>query len=162
MLLSPAITFAQDTTVLVQQARRFANASFRNDQPTIIKMTYPPLVEMAGGDLMMQKSINDKLEQLHKQGITKVDGSIGPAGSFHNAGEEIHSLLPEDITLRVKGGVYKSRSYLLAISKNGGKNWWFMDVGNMPQNILYRLVPALSPEIKIPAATPPVFVADQP
>jgi hypothetical protein len=158
--LLPFATFAQDTTFLKKQAKRFAEATFKNDHETIIALTYPALIEMTGGPEMMQKLIGDKIEGLRNRGITKFDGTVGSPGKFYKAGTEIHCLLPESIILKMKKGHYTGSSYLLAITPNKGKSWWFMDVGNMPADVLHKLLPNYNNNLVIPVAGKPVYFVD--
>jgi hypothetical protein len=161
ILLTFALTLpAQDTTVLKQQARRFAEASFKNDHQTVIELTYPALIELSGGPVMLQKLITDKIEALRKRGVKKFSGEVGSPGKFFKAGTQIHCLIPESIVLKVTGGHYTSRSYLLAVSNDKGKSWTFLDVGNMPADILHRLLPDYNNNLVIPSPSQPVYFAD--
>ena len=151
---------AQDTVFLKKQARRFATATFNGDHQTIIALTYPELVKLSGGPEQMQKLITEKIESLNKQGVMKFDGSIGSPGAFYKAGTEIHCLLPETLVLKTFNGRYIGRSYLLAVTKDKGKNWTFLDVGNMPADVLHHLLPTYNDELVIPASGKPMFFAD--
>lgn len=153
-------TFAQDTVFLKKQAKRFAVATFNGDHQTIIALTYPGLVKLSGGPEQMQKLITEKIESLKKQGVMKFDGSIGSPGSFYKAGDQIHCLLPETLVLKTFNGRYIGRSYLLAVSNDKGKSWTFLDVGNMPADVLHRLLPNYNEDLVIPASGKPMFFAD--
>ena len=152
--------WAQDTVFLKKQARRFAIATFNGDHQTIIALTYPELVKLSGGPEQMQKLITEKIESLKKQGVMKFDGSIGSPSPFYKAGDQIHCLLPETLVLKTFNGRYVGRSYLLAVTKDKGKNWTFLDVGNMPADVLHRLLPTYNDELIIPASGKPMFFAD--
>jgi hypothetical protein len=160
VLLIPFATFAQDTLVVKKQAKRFAVATFNGDFRTVIDLTYPKLVELSGGRDTMQKLITERIETLKKQGIMTFDGSVGSPGPFYKAGSQIHCLLPETIILRMFNGRYVGRSYLLAVSDNNGKSWTFLDVGNMPADVLHKLLPNYNNDLIIPASGKPMFFAD--
>lgn len=160
LLIIPFLSHGQDTTYLKQQAKRFANATFKNDYKTVIELTHPALIELTGGPEMMQKLISDKVEALRKRGVLKFDGSVGSPGKFYKAGEEIHCLLPESIVLKVANGHYTGRSYLLAITQDKGKTWRFLDVGNMPADVLQKLLPNFNSNLVIPPSGKPMYFAD--
>ena len=109
---------------------------------------------------MMQKLIGDKIESLRKRGILKFDGSVGSPGKFYKAGNEIHVLIPETIVLKIKTGHFTGRSYLLGITNDTGKTWTFLDVGNMPADVLHRLLPNYNSNLVIPPAEIPVYYED--
>lgn len=160
LLLLPAHLFAQDTTAFKKQAARFVEATFNNDHETVIELTYPALVELSGGRLLMQKLITDKIEALHKRGIKKFEGSVGSPGKFYHAGDQIHCLIPESVVFRMATGHYTGRSYILGISNDKGKTWSFLDVGSMPPNILYTLLPNFNKNLEIPASGQPMYFPD--
>jgi hypothetical protein len=153
-------TCAQDTVFLKKQAKRLAAATFNGDHQTVIALTYPELIKLSGGKEQMQKLITEKIESLKKQGVMKFDGSIGSPGPFYKAGDQIHCLLPETLVLKTFSGRYVGRSYLLAVTNDKGKSWTFLDVGNMPADVLHRLLPNYNESLVIPASGKPMFFAD--
>ncbi|GGH02460.1 hypothetical protein [Mucilaginibacter phyllosphaerae] len=160
LLTLPCITCAQDTALVKKQAQRFASASFNGDFKTVTDLTYPKLVALSGGRDEMQKLISERIEGLKKQGIIQFSGSVGSPGKFYKAGTQIHCLLPETIILKMFNGHYVSRSYLLAISNDMGKSWAFMDVGKMPPEVLYKLLPDYNDNLVIPTPGKPMFFTD--
>jgi hypothetical protein len=163
LLLFAALPFtasAQDTLFIKQQAARFAKASFYSDHETVINLTYPGLVTYSGGRDTMQKLITERIESLQKQGVISFDGYVDSPGPFYKAGNQLHCLIPETIILKMFNGRYVSRSYLLAISADAGKSWTFMDVGNMPNSVLHKLLPNYNDELVIPAPGKPMFFAN--
>jgi hypothetical protein len=90
----------------------------------------------------------------------KFDGSVDAPGKFYKAGTHIHCLVPETVILRMFNGRYVSRTYLLAISTDQGKSWTFMDVGKMPSDVLYKLLPDYNDDLVIPSSGKPMFFTD--
>jgi hypothetical protein len=161
LFLLPSLALhAQDTTVIKRQATLMAQATFKGDHKTIIAYTYPKLVELSGGPEQMQKLITERVDALKKQGILSFEGTIGSPGKFYEAGTETHCLLPEEIIIKTSYGRFLSRSYMLGVSNDKGKNWTFLDVGNMPPDVLHRLLPNLSAEIIIPPPAKPEFLGN--
>jgi hypothetical protein len=50
---------------------------------------------------------------------------------------------------------------LIAISSDGGKNWYFIDTSVYNVNDLKKAMPDLSPDLVIPPAKPPKFTPAQ-
>ncbi|HEK19815.1 MULTISPECIES: hypothetical protein [unclassified Mucilaginibacter] len=152
---------AQDNLLVKKLAGRFAKATFTADTKTVLSMSYPGLIKLSGGAEAMAKLINDRIEALRARGVIAFDGWVNAPGPFYKAGTQLLCLLPETVKMKVLNGVYISNSYLLAISNDKGKTWTFMDVGNMPKNVLLRLLPDFNAALEIPAPTPPTFFPDQ-
>lgn len=159
-IILPLAAAAQDTTVVKRQAALFAHATFQVDVEHIIAGTYPGLIELSGGKEQMAQLITERMDELKKKGITGFEGRVGKPGKIYKAGAELHCLLPEEVIFRTSAGRYLSRSYLLGISNNNGESWTFMDVGNMPADILHRLLPNFNEELKIPPPAKTEFLAD--
>nr|WP_294944732.1 hypothetical protein [uncultured Mucilaginibacter sp.] len=160
LLCIPFNLHAQDTVVVKRQAALFAHATFKADVERIIAGTYPKLTELSGGKEQMAQLITGRMEELKKQGIISFEGTVGTPGKFYKAGAELHCLLPEDIIIRTATGRYLSRSYLLGVSSDNGESWTFLDVGNMPADVLHALLPNFNEELKIPAPVKPEFLAN--
>ncbi|WP_454801915.1 hypothetical protein [Mucilaginibacter phyllosphaerae] len=160
LLIAPSATVAQNAALVKKQAQRYATASFNGDYKTVIDLTYHKLVTLSGGREEMQKLITERIESLQKQGIIKFDGSVDAPGKFYKAGTHIHCLVPETVILKMFNGHYISRTYLLAISTDQGKSWSFMDVGNMPKDVLYKLLPDYNEDLIIPSSGKPMFFTD--
>jgi hypothetical protein len=160
LLVLPFSLHAQDTATVKRQAALFAHATFKGDVAVIIAGTYPRLIELSGGKEQMRQLITERMEELKKQGITSFEGAVGTPGKMYKAGTQLHCLIPEQIILKTAAGRYLARSYLLAVSEDKGESWTFLDVGNMPVDILRRLLPNFNDELKIPAPVKPEFLAN--
>ncbi|MBD1367080.1 hypothetical protein IDJ77_24935 [Mucilaginibacter sp. ZT4R22] len=156
----PLSLHAQDTATVKRQAGLFAHATFKGDVAVIIAGTYPKLIELSGGKEQMQQLITERMEELKKQGITSFEGTVGTPGKIYKSGTQLHCLIPEQIILKTAAGRYLARSYLLGVSDDNGESWTFLDVGNMPADVLRRLLPNFNEELKIPAPVKPEFLAN--
>ncbi|OOQ59345.1 hypothetical protein [Mucilaginibacter pedocola] len=160
LILLPFFLKAQDTTVVKRQAGLFAHATFQGDVEHIIAGTYPALIELSGGKAQLAQLITERMDALKKQGITSFEGTVGKPGKIYKNAGQWYCLLPEEIILRTSIGRYRSKSYLLGVSETKGESWTFLDVGNMPRDVLHRLVPNLNPELVIPPPVRTEFLPD--
>jgi hypothetical protein len=69
ILILPLAVRAQDTTIVKQQANALAKATLNNDYPTLIDLTYPKLVELAGGKDVMLKAIDEDMKILKEKKV---------------------------------------------------------------------------------------------
>lgn len=155
MVIIPAFSFAQDTTVVKKQAEAVANAELKGNYAIAASHTYPKLVLAVGGKDKMTATIKQATEMLNAQGITIQSISIGSPGKFYKAGTEIHCLVPERIVLTTGNGRLVNNSYLLAISKDGGKFWYFLDINRGTYNLIPKLFPNFNKNLVIPEPTQP-------
>ena len=156
-LMLPLSLLAQDTTVVKEQAEVLANAVVKGDCKTLIDHMYPRLVQMMGGKEKMLTQANASMTQLKTQGFVFDAASIGSPGKFYKAGAEIHCLVPETISIKMPNGHLVAQSNLLAISKDGGKNWTFIDLNKNTIDAIPKIFPYFNNELKIPAPSQPVM-----
>lgn len=161
VLFCSVTTYAQDTVLVKRLADKFAKATFNSDFKTILSLSYPPLVKLSGGRDTMEKIMHERTAELKGRGVMQFDGWVNAPGPFYKAGDKVHVLFPETVVMKMINGRYISHSYLLGISEDKGKTWTFMDVGNMPANVLQHLLPDLSREMQIPPPTKPTFFPSQ-
>ncbi|MBL4677504.1 MAG: hypothetical protein JKY70_15070 [Mucilaginibacter sp.] len=152
--------YAQDTTMVKRLVNKFAKATFNGDAKTVLDFSYPGLIKLSGGREAMEKMITERIAELKGRGVMKFEGWVNTPGPFYNAGDQLHVLFPETVVMKMINGRYISHSHLLGISEDKGKSWTFMDVGNMPENVLKRLLPNFNPDLHIPAPTQPTFFSD--
>jgi len=157
LLILPLSLFAQDTTVVKQQANVLVQAIAKGDYKTLVDLTYPKLAEMAGGKDKMLALVDTNMAQLKSKGITFESAAVGSPGKFYKAGTEIHCLIPEILRLKLPSGHVTAHSYLLAISGDGGKNWSFVDLNKDTVSSIPQIFPNFNPDLKIPDPIPPVM-----
>jgi hypothetical protein len=160
ILLFPGYVFAQDTTALKRQANLLAKAFIASDYNTIINHTYPNVLVQSGGREKMMNTIKKGVDQMKAQGVIFESVKIGSPGKIYKSGEELQCLIPEILTLKLNNGHLINHSYLLAITKDKGKKWYFLDLnkGTLPH--LHAVVPNLNKEMVIPEVTQPTFLSN--
>jgi hypothetical protein len=92
------------------------------------------------------------------QGFAFEKISIGSPGKFYKAGTEIHCLIPETLVMKTSKGRMAAKSNLLAISKDGGKNWSFLDLNQSTINSVKTLFPNFNNNLIIPKPAQPVML----
>ena len=156
LLLLPATLFAQGNLALTTQANTVAMAVVKGDYSTVIDYMYPKVVMMGGGKAKMLQLMTTGMGQMKAQGMSFLNASVGTPGKFYKAGTEIHCLVPEIVNMKTPGGTFAMHSNLLAISKDKGKNWTFIDLNKNTIAQLPKLLPHFNKDLKIPAPTMPM------
>jgi hypothetical protein len=160
VLLFTSLTFGQGNPDVREQADLLAKALLKDDYVTVLRFTYPKIVEMVGGSERMINLIKQGKDQMAQQGVGFDTVEIGEPSKIVTAGEEIHCLISQTIFLKVPKGRMKTESYLLAVSKDQGNHWFFIDAVNLTLDNVKSIVPNYNSDLKIPEKKQPQFIPD--
>lgn len=160
-LLISCLAFGQvDRQKIKEQAEITARSLLDGDYETFLKYTYPKVIEMVGGPDKLIALLRQGKIEMGQQGISFESVTIGEPSETVKAGDEIHCLVPQTIFLKVPNGKIKSESYLLAVSKDNGNNWFFIDTANLSNDNVKSVLPNYNSKLKIPRKKEPVLVGD--
>lgn len=154
-------SFNVDSTAkknLETQVNQMTQAFISSDYETLVKFTYPAIVKKAGGIENSVAQIQKDVEDLKAQGVTFDSVSVGEPSIFVRAGEEIHTVIPQTQFLNVPRGTIKAESYLLAITQDQGKTWYFLDTAEIDSNNVRKILPNYNFDLKIPPSKEPVLI----
>ena len=155
------LTFAQvDSDVIKKQAELTAKALLNDDYETLIKFTYPKVIELVGGRDKMISLIKKGKIEMGQQGISFDKVIIGKPSKTVIAGDEIHSLVPQTVYMKVPKGKLKSETQLLAVSRDNGSNWFFIDAVSLNKDNIKRVLPNYNFDLVLPTKSEPIFVSD--
>jgi len=157
LLIVPAVSLAQDTTVLKKQVLAVRDAELKGHYEVITAHTYPKLILAVGGNDKMTAVIKQSMEMLKAQGYTITSIDFGSPGKFYKAGTEIHCLIPERIVMTSSNGRLVNNGNQLAVSKDGGKFWYFLDINRSTYAVIPKLFPNFNKNLVIPEPTQPGF-----
>ncbi|MFN8256941.1 MAG: hypothetical protein U0W24_14695 [Bacteroidales bacterium] len=135
-----------------KQADLFCNAIIESNYNSMLNYTHPNVIKLVGGENQYINIL--KLSKIEMQNLGNNYESIktSKVSKIIKAGNELHCLVPETITMNLENGKNKnvSNSYLLAISDDKGKNWKFIETALLNKNNLKVLVPNYNPKLLIP------------
>jgi len=159
LLAFSLFTDAQNTQKAIKEkATEVANATVSSEWETVVKYTYPKIIQMMGGKEQM---ISIMVNAMQEQQVKIISAEIGEPGEIYTSGEDnLFCLVPETITIEIPNGKIKSESYLLAVSENKGSRWYFIDTAQLNMDNVQEMLPDYNMELVIPTKKPPVFVND--
>lgn len=161
LTLLTTLAFGQvDSKRIKEQAEITARALLQEDFESLIKHTYPEIVKMLGGEEKMISLIRKGKIEMGQQGISFEKVTIGNPSRTVNAGDEIHCLIPQTILMKVPKGKVKSETYLLAVSKDNGNHWYFIDTANLTMDNIKNVLPNYNTQLQLPIKRQPKFTAD--
>ena len=155
------LTFAQvGSDVIKKQVELTAKALLNDDYETLIKFTYPKVIELVGGRDKMISLIKKGKIEMGQQGISFDKVIIGKPSKTVIAGDEIHCLVPQTVYMKVPKGKLKSETQLLAVSRDNGSNWFFIDAVSLNKDNIKRVLPNYNFDLVLPTKSEPIFVSD--
>ena len=96
-------------------------------------LNHPKLVEMMGTVDDFAKIMEEQMKQIEAE--VKIDSiDFGVPFNFMKCDNSINCLLPQTLFMRISDTLaIRSTVYLLGVSENGGKKWYFVDATNGEQ-----------------------------
>jgi len=94
---------------------------------------------------------------MESEGIIILNVTIGEPSKIITYGNELQCILPQTIEMKVPNGRLFSKSTLIVISTDNGKNWFFIDASGRDIQTMNKIFPNLSTELTIPNEEEPMF-----
>ncbi len=158
-ILFSGTNFAQDYAAAIKFDAEKMNAAFLNgDIETLLNYTYPKVFEVVGDRNYMAEQMSDYLMQMQLGGYTIDTATMSSPGPVYVSGPELHCIVNQNIYSTFPGGTLKNDAPLLAVSMDTGLHWYFVDMRNIPANLINILFPDFNPNLKIPITPPPVII----
>src|SRR5256885_6323453 len=112
---------------LAIQAQEMSDAFARKDYQRFVDLTYPKVIEMAGGRDKMLSSMTQQIKEMEAEGVVMLSSSSGAPTQFVRDSGSIYALLPMTVKAKAKDGIFQSEGSTIAVSSDGGANWTFVD-----------------------------------
>jgi hypothetical protein len=143
-----------------EQAQCMASALAAGDYKTFARYNNPAVKQLAGGEEGLARTMEKVMGQMKAQGMSFSKVTIGEPSAMLKSGAEWQCTIPQATEIKMQGGRVGTKSTLIAISTDGGKNWTFVDTSNKDLAMIRKLLPHLNPGIVIPPPEQPVRYAD--
>jgi hypothetical protein len=145
-------------SIIKTQAIEMGRALVKNDLPGFQKYLHPDMLDQAGGSEKM-KALYDSAQSIFK----KVGGSIrkityGNPGEIVKYHKELQTTLPQTLYISTSFADIEMESILVAISRDRGKQWYFIDSQLYSTSSIQQTLPALCPEMVIPPPSKPRMI----
>jgi hypothetical protein len=140
-----------------QQANLMGQAFIKGDFQTFAKYTYPALVRAMGGESRMAATLTQTVSDMQTKGMTFNSISVDNPTEIVKSQGELQCTLQQHTIIKLANGKAVATSTLIAISRDDGKNWLFVDTNNKDAVTMRKVMPNLSTAIVIPPQQKPVF-----
>lgn len=145
---------------LVAQAQEVNDAFRRRDFARMVDMTYPKVVEAAGGRDRMLASFTKEMKEMEAEGVTVLSSTAEAPTQIINISGSVYAVIPTTLKVKAKDGVFQTEGSMIGISSDGGTNWTFIDAGGKDQKQLKSILPDAVDKLNLPPEKQPVKIAD--
>jgi hypothetical protein len=158
LCLLTAVYFADAqpmATVIKSQAMEMGKALVAGDAKTFSRFMLPELLDEANKIGKANMTMDSAFAMFKAFGGNVEKISYGNPGKIIEYKNELQSTLPQTTEITSPFADVVLNSTLVAISRDNGKNWYFIDVSMGKIDKLKSTLPNLSPDLVIPPQTPP-------
>ena len=145
---------------LATQAKEMNDAFARKDYGRFADLTYPKVIELAGGRDQMLKGITQQLKEMEAEGVVPLSSTTGSPTQFLHDSGSIYAVLPMTVKAKAKDGIFQSEGSMIGVSSDGGTNWTFIDSSGKDHRELKTLLPNVVDRLNLPAEKPPVKISN--
>ncbi len=156
---SPAAT-GENYPNLLTQAKEMNEAFARKDYGRFADLTYPKVIEVAGGRDQMLKGIAQQLNEMEAEGVVILSSTSGSPTQFVHDSGSIYAVLPTTLKAKAKDGIFQSEGSMIGISSDGGTNWTFIDSSGKDQRELKTLLGNVVDRLNLPPEKTPVKISN--
>ena len=149
---------ADNYPTLNARANELGEALGRKDYAKVVDLTYPKVIESAGGRDKLLAAMTNELKTMEAEGVQIISSKSSPPSQFlHDAGA-IYAVVPMTSKFKAQDGIFQVEGSLIAISTDAGQNWTFIDATGKDQSELKKFLPNFE-KLNVPPEKPPVKVA---
>jgi len=149
---------SENYPTLTARAKELEQALGAKDYGKVVDLTYPKLVEYAGGREKLLAAMTKELKTMEAEGVEIVSSTSAAPSQFVHDASGIYAVVPMTSKFKAQDGMFQVEGSLIAISTDGGQNWTFVDATGKDQTELKKILPNLD-KLKLPPEKEPVKVA---
>jgi hypothetical protein len=151
----PKIDTAAILANLNSAADKMKKSFAEKDFVTFCNYIPPEIVKKAGGKDKLIELTRNSLKEMEEQGFKIMSMTVDTPQKIINNQNNLQTIIQQNLTLKTKDGHMVVKAYLVALSRNMGKTWYFVDTSNMSLNELKSIFPFLSNKLIIPEKEQP-------
>jgi hypothetical protein len=118
-----------------------------------MELTYPTLIQMAGGKENFVKALAQEAKQEEAQGLQVLSSTPTDVTQFLKVSGSLYAVMPTTQRMKMRGELFESYGCMVGISRDGGEHWTFVDPGSRG---LKDLFPNVADKLNLCPAKRPV------
>jgi hypothetical protein len=143
---------------LTAQAKQLEDALARKDYGKVIDLTYPKVIEYAGGREKMLDETTREVQSMEAEGVVILSSTCSAPSQFVRDASGIYAVIPVVSKVKATDGVFQTEGSLIGVSTDGGQTWTFIDASGKDQKELKKILPNLD-KFNLPPEKAPVKLA---
>ena len=144
---------AQENNIKTQ-AEMMGKALLDKDYAAYVGYTYPAIAQQTGGIEKLTASIKQQMELLSNQGVKVISIKYGEPSVIIKEKDELQSVILQTMVFTSKEGNIETETGIIAISKDNGKHWYFIDPGEKDLETVRHTLPNISKKLVLPESKP--------
>ena len=157
---SPAPS-VENYPALLARAQEVNDAFRRRDFARMVDLTYPKVIETAGGRDKMIAALAKGMKEMEAEGVSVLSSTAEAPIQIVHVSEWIYAVVPTTLKVKARDGIFKTESSMIGVSSDRGVNWTFIDAGGKDHTQLKSYLPAPADALKLPAEKEPVKISDK-
>jgi hypothetical protein len=155
---SPAPS-AANYPALLAQAQEVNDAFRRRDFARMVDLTYPKVIEGAGGRDKMIAALAKGIKEMETEGVSVLSSTAETPIQIVHVSQWTYAVVPTTLKVKARDGIFKTESSMIGISSDNGAHWTFIDAGGKDHAQLKSYLPAPADALKLPADKEPVKIS---
>lgn len=151
---------SENYPALVTQAQEVNDAFRRRDFGRMVDLTYPKVIQAAGGRDKMVSALTKGMKEMEAEGVVVLSSTAGAPTQIVHASGSIYAVVPTTLKVKAQDGVFQTESSMIGISSDNGATWTFIDAGGKDQNQLKSLLPEAANKLNLPPEKQPVKISN--
>jgi len=156
---SPGIQ-SENYPTLVAQAQEVNDAFRRRDFARMVDLTYPKVIEAAGGRDRMVSALTKGMKEMETEGVVVLSSTAGAPTQIIHVSGSVYAVLPTTLKVKAQDGVFQTESSMIGISSDGGASWTFIDAGGKDRSQLKGFLTDAVDKLNLPPETQPVKISN--
>lgn len=143
------------STIIKTQAIDMGRALVNHDQTTFMRYMHPDMKALAGSNEKVKQGMDSAFMLFEAMGGKVNRISYGDPGEVITFQGQLQTILPQSISVSTSFADVEVITPLLALSMDGGKQWYFTEPNAYKVAASKKKMPPLSPKLVIPPPQQP-------
>jgi len=144
---------------LLAQAQEVNDAFRRRDFGRMVDLTYPKIIEAAGGRDKMIAALAKGIKEMEAEGVVVLSSNAGTPTQVLQLSGWIYAVVPTTLKVRARDGIFQTDSHMIGLSSDNGANWTFIDAGGKDHTQLRGMLPVRADKLELPVEKDPVKIS---
>lgn len=151
LLISSSVLFSQTKEQALKDAKITSVATLNMDFGTVLKYTYPPILDLMGGKENAEKTIEEVFNTMKTQGLVFEKAEVISVSEVIFEQNQYRCVVEGFNQIKMINQRISSKSYLLGIYNTKDKFWWFLEAKQLKNKAMVdQILPDFKTSLDIP------------